>query len=138
VIRIVVGPLAGLAGVFVGAWLSRSWQQSHWERDNRKAEYRELISGLSQSTYSIMDNFNSRVGDVNLTSDKDYLQETDGATSGGYNLISDRLFIAEVMKRENIRDRWLPILQQQSLGIAPTPRVSLICPRSAREMFQQQ
>jgi hypothetical protein len=42
------------------------------------------------------------------------LREIDGAVSRGYNIISDRLFIAEVMSREKVRDLWLAVVKQQN------------------------
>jgi hypothetical protein len=101
-----VGPLVG---VLIGAWLSRSWQQRHWARDNRKAEYRELINCLSQNAHLLMRSLGPSVG--GLTDEE--LWGNDGAASRGYNVISDRLFIAEVMKRENVRDRWLSLVKQR-------------------------
>lgn len=106
-----IGPLVG---VFVGAWLSRSWQRRQWVLDNRKAEYRELISCLSQSAHSLMDAFSTNVG-YGSGSDEQ-LWGVDGAASRGYNVISDRLFIAEVMKRENVRDRWLALVKQRDVS----------------------
>jgi hypothetical protein len=42
------------------------------------------------------------------------LWDIDGAESRGYNMISDRLFIADAMTRENVRDRWLAVVEKQA------------------------
>jgi len=103
-----IGPLVGVA---VGAWLSRSWQRKQWVRDSKAAEYRELISSLSQCAHALMDKFNSNFPGGTFTSGADLI-ELDGAESRAYNTISDRLFIADVMKREKVRERWLTVIRQ--------------------------
>src|ERR1700691_1251014 len=105
-----IGPLVG---VFVGAWLSRSWQRKQSVLDSKKAEYRELISCLSQSMHSIMNNSGSSVAGGRLTSGEE-LRDIDWAESRGYNIISDRVFIADVMTREKVRERWLTVVKQQA------------------------
>jgi hypothetical protein len=105
-----VGPLVG---VFVGAWLSRSWQRKQWVMDNRKAEYRELISGLRECAHEIVHNPGSTVASDKLNSGEE-LPDVDGPEARGYNLISDRLFIADAMTREKVRQRWLAVVGQQA------------------------
>jgi hypothetical protein len=56
--RPAIGPLAG---VVIGAWLSRSWQKKQWALDSKKTEYRELISTLSQSVQCLAENLPSAV-----------------------------------------------------------------------------
>jgi hypothetical protein len=58
-----------------------------------------------------MNSFGPSVGEGRLSDEE--LWGNDGAASRGYNVISDRLFIAEVMKRENVRDRWLALVKQR-------------------------
>jgi hypothetical protein len=40
-----VGPLVGIV---IGHYLTRSWQRSQWIADNRKEEYRKVLSGLNR------------------------------------------------------------------------------------------
>jgi hypothetical protein len=108
----IMGPLAGLAGVFVGAWLTRSSQRRQSVYDNKKAEYRELISGLSQAANYIRTSGAPSIAGSRMFSGEE-LRELAEAESRAYNLISDRLFIANVMLREKVRDRWLSAVKQQ-------------------------
>jgi hypothetical protein len=39
--------LSGIIGLLLGHFLTRSWQLQQWKLENRKAEYRELLSKLS-------------------------------------------------------------------------------------------
>jgi hypothetical protein len=39
--------------VLIGAWLTRSWQRKQWILEGKKAEYRELLSTLSESYHTI-------------------------------------------------------------------------------------
>src|ERR1700690_1705665 len=51
----VVGPLVyALAGVLVGAYISNRNQREHWIADNKRSEYRELITALAKSFTSIL------------------------------------------------------------------------------------
>jgi hypothetical protein len=102
-----------LVGVFVGAWLSRAWQRKQWVLDNRKAEYRELISGLRECAHEILKNPDS-TGASDRLNRSDEVPDVDGPEARGYNLISDRLFIADVMIREKVRQRWLAVVGQQA------------------------
>jgi hypothetical protein len=111
-VLIVIGPFAGLAGVFVGAWLTRSWQRRQWVQDNKKAEYRELISGLSQSA-NLIRTFGAPFAGGGISYSGEELREREAAESRAYNLISDRLFLADVMTREKVRDRWLEVVKSQ-------------------------
>jgi hypothetical protein len=101
-----------LVGVLFGALLTGWWQRTQWVRDNRKAEYRELISCLRECAHDIANNSGSSgVGKLNSGEE---LPDIDGPESRGYNLISDRLFIADVMDREKVRERWLAVVKQQA------------------------
>jgi hypothetical protein len=51
-----IGALSGLLGVTLGAYLTRSWQRKQWLLDNKKTEYRELLSVLSQAAHCILNN----------------------------------------------------------------------------------
>ncbi len=46
--------LGPLVGVFVGAWLNRSWDRQKWMKDNRKQECKELLWSISQAGTKIM------------------------------------------------------------------------------------
>jgi membrane protein YqaA with SNARE-associated domain len=40
------GAIGSLVGVVIGHLLTRSWQHKQWLLDNKKQEYRELLSNL--------------------------------------------------------------------------------------------
>jgi hypothetical protein len=42
-----------LAGVFAGAWLARLWDRKKWQNDNRKQEYRELLTSLTSAEIAL-------------------------------------------------------------------------------------
>jgi hypothetical protein len=45
----VVGIAGTLGRVVLGQWMSRSWQREQWLLDNRKQEYCELLSAVSNA-----------------------------------------------------------------------------------------
>lgn len=48
-----IGPLVGIA---FGHWLSRSWQFKQWKLENRRQEYREVLSALAVA-YTMMQRY---------------------------------------------------------------------------------
>jgi len=115
----IVGYLTGiigtLAGVFVGSWLSRSWQRRQWVQDNKRAEYRELINYLRICAHDMRKKSIANESGIGASnSGDDDLLDVDGPEASGYNMISDRFFIDDVMDRENIRKRWQAVFNQQS------------------------
>jgi hypothetical protein len=54
-----VGPLVGIV---IGHYLTRSWQRRQWIADNRKEEYRKVLSGLNRlNTLLVKQHLNGRV-----------------------------------------------------------------------------
>jgi hypothetical protein len=95
-----VGPLVG---VLIGAWLTRSWQRKQWVLEGKKAEYRELISTLSESFHCIVKNWPA--GLVTAVS-HETLRETLEAEVAGQRVVEDRIFIENQLRAAQIRDRW--------------------------------
>jgi hypothetical protein len=85
-----IGALSGLLGVILGAFLTRSWQRKQWLLDNKKAEYRELISILSQAAHYILNNSPHLQGPNPLGNLKSGEQErlSDEAADRGHTIIS--------------------------------------------------
>ncbi len=112
-----LGTLSGLVGVVLGAYLTRSWQRKQWLLDSKKAEYRELISVLSQAAHYILNNSPHLQRPNPLGSLKSGEQErlSDEAADRGHTTISDRIFIADTIAREKIDERWLSILKQKRI-----------------------
>src|SRR5437899_7589534 len=48
-----VGPLVG---VIIGAMLTRAWDRRKWINENRKQEYRELLTTLTSACTVLIDN----------------------------------------------------------------------------------
>jgi len=48
-----VGPLVG---VLIGAMLTRAWDRRKWINENRKQEYRELLTTLTSACTALIDN----------------------------------------------------------------------------------
>jgi hypothetical protein len=111
----VIGPLAG---VCIGAWLSRSWQRKQWVLESKKGEWRELISCLSQSAHFILNNSPHLIGPGGMGGLKSGEQErqSDEAIDRGHTVIADRIFIADIMEREKIGDRWLAVVKHRDVN----------------------
>jgi hypothetical protein len=94
-----IGPLIGL---LVGHILTRSWQRQQWLMDNKKQEYRELLSAISHTFVALVssqafDNNNPnalRVELMNLSKDV-------------HRILGDRIFIADDLARTQLRERWM-------------------------------
>jgi hypothetical protein len=94
-----VGPLVG---VLIGAWSARSWQRKQWELDNRGAEYRELITVLSQSVYCIIKNGPFRMRLVR----SEQQRESEEAMFLGQRNVRDRIFMDRQMREAGIPEFW--------------------------------
>lgn len=112
----IIGPLVGL---LIGAWLSRSWQRKQWVLEGKKAEYRELISTLSQSYHCILKNWPALIapfGEVICTlTDGAQQRETLEAEVAGQRVIEDRIFIDKAMRAENVREQWALLAAEKDL-----------------------
>jgi hypothetical protein len=47
-----IGPIVGIA---LGHWLLRSWERKRWLADNRKEEYRRLLTALNKLNVLMLD-----------------------------------------------------------------------------------
>jgi hypothetical protein len=90
--------ISALAGVALGALLSRWNDHRRWVLDNRKLEYRELIDGIFRSTEKIR-------GARQTVSDPITTAVTD-AVFDGSRLIRNRLFTASSIRRAGIASDW--------------------------------
>lgn len=99
----VIGPLVG---VLIGAGLTRSWQRKQWVLENKKSEYRELISVLSRSYHSIVANLPTTQAAVTSPETERALGEDWVA---GLQVIEDRVFIDKEVRDAKIRAQWWDI-----------------------------
>jgi hypothetical protein len=101
----VITVLSGLIGVIVGSLLTniltgRS-QRKQWLADNRKQEYRELLSTLTHSMTVIMTYTGTMVA-IGPHEQKEFQK----AYNEALRVLHDRIFVAEQIKRDKIEDRW--------------------------------
>lgn len=92
-----VGPLVG---VLVGAWLTRSGDHKKWINDNRKEEYRELVTALTSSAMRWIEDLKR------LEMGRDGLPDTGERYMHSLQTIQDRIFIAKELGELNVFDRW--------------------------------
>lgn len=91
-----------LIGVFVGAWLARSWDRKKWMNDNRKQEYRELLTALTNGATAVIERYSPKISPLT----KDEMEAATNRYMDAMKTIKDRIFIAEDMDRMAIFDRW--------------------------------
>ena len=96
-----VSSLSALAGIVVGHWLNRSWQQRQWVLDNRKSEARELLTALAESYTALM-----RLREGVVTS-PEVQTMVDDAADKAIRCLADRIFLAGSMEREDALNRWV-------------------------------
>jgi hypothetical protein len=100
-----IGPLAG---ILVGHFLSRSWQQEQWLMDRRKEEWRELLTALAESLRVSLKIYPARA--PSGQEERDIVE----AQSNSFRVIRDRIFIALDVQRLNIENRWSAAIQHHS------------------------
>ena len=93
-----VGPLIG---VMVGGYLTSRMQKKHWVLDNKKEEYRELLSALMAAVSNVV-----TLGSSIVQSPTEQFACDESKTRAG-TVILDRLFIAREVRQMNLPDRWI-------------------------------
>jgi hypothetical protein len=95
-----IGPLLG---VLVGALLARSWDKKKWMNDNRKAEFRELITALTNAATALMMQ-QTHLNEHRLqTDEEEHARQTH---LEAWKVIKTRIFIAHDVKEMKLFDRW--------------------------------
>jgi hypothetical protein len=89
-----VGPLLG---VLVGAYIANRNQRKQWLLDNKKEEYRELLSALSTAFLALLDLHTPMVARPAVEAER--LRSVEGES---YRIIRDRLFIASEIREARI------------------------------------
>jgi hypothetical protein len=91
-----------LIGIFVGGYISNRNQRKYWKLDNKRAEYRKLLTTLAECATRFATIYG--IGPTAL-SPKEQRSIARAAERSG-NVIYNRLFIADEMKRLNVMNRW--------------------------------
>jgi hypothetical protein len=100
-----VGPLAGVA---LGHFLTRSWQHKQWLLDQRKEEWRELLTALAESLRASLKIYPAR----SLSGDEE--REIVNAQADSFRVIRDRIYIAIDVKELDLENRWSAAVQHHS------------------------
>jgi len=96
--------LGPLIGVGLGAFFTRSWQRKQWVLENKKAEYRELLSVLSQTVHNYLNVWPTPMDSNVITSEE--MHKLMASDTEARKTIGDRIFISNFIKREDIQSRW--------------------------------
>src|SRR5271167_4168174 len=93
-----IGPLVGL---LVGHLLTRSWQRQQWLMDNKKQEYRELMSALTKN-YGILAQYKAPMVALDGMTQR-RIAEAEGEA---LQILRDRIFIRKEVEDANVQALW--------------------------------
>jgi hypothetical protein len=93
----IAGPLVG---VLVGAYLTTRTQRKHWILDNRRSEFRKLLTTLTKA-YSTIVNITSHPVRSGRQEEK-----CEQMRLLALNVIRDRIFIAPEIKEMGLLEKW--------------------------------
>jgi hypothetical protein len=93
-----IGPLVG---VLIGAYLAKRWQRDQWIADNKRMEYRKLLTTLTKTFSGIV---KLRVSGVALGAKEQRTLSSLEAQS--IVVIRDRMFIAKEVTGMSLLARW--------------------------------
>ncbi|WP_047492314.1 hypothetical protein [Terriglobus sp. TAA 43] len=103
----------GITGTLLGSvlsqWMTRRSQHSLWLRDQRKLEWRELLSRLTETFATIVRLENSVLS-------PEEKQELDAGKMAANNTLEDRLFIAPDVATMGITEAWTKVLNSVRRG----------------------
>jgi|ERR1700693_2314531 len=90
--------LGAVVGNVVSHFLTSRWQHRVWIKDNKKSEWRELLDGINKSIEGMRGAF-----------DRAFLSIPNPVSESmnmGSNVMLDRIFIAGVLRKSGILDKW--------------------------------
>jgi len=102
ILRSVWPVLGPFAGIWIGVYLSTRTQKRQWIRDNKRLEYRELLTALADAMGKLV-LYYRRKPFVSIPGAESDISETITATVG---VIYNRLFIAKEVVELNLLHRW--------------------------------
>lgn len=101
-----IGPLVGIA---FGHWLSRAWQFKQWKLENRRQEYREVLTALA-TAYTAMQRYivepNRGKMRVDLSEQTESERRLEQAKLESFRVLQDRIAIAQELESTDIITRW--------------------------------
>ena len=103
-----IGLGGALIGILLGHFLTRSSQHKQWLRDNRKQEYRELLSAISEAFLLVY-----KYGPYGKS---DNYQLVQSMKHESFKVLHDRIFIAEELKSAGILGKWTNIINSMEPG----------------------
>ena len=95
-----IGPLIG---VLVGAYIANRNQRKQWLADNKKQEYRELLTSVTSASTALIENAQAAAGNANTRTQQVAAKEE---YFKAIRTLQDRIFIAEELAKINLFDRW--------------------------------
>jgi hypothetical protein len=105
-----------IAGVVVGAvlnyFLSDRSQRKQWQADNRKAEFRELITAVNESFTTIL----ALSRNTPFFHDDQHQTDLTLAETNAVRVIADRIFIAHDVGKLKVMERWTAAARQFAHG----------------------
>jgi hypothetical protein len=93
--------LGPLVGVRYGHVLSKRLQKEHWTTDNKKQEFREVLSAITEAFSTIV-----RYGSAGIATGPEEQRARDRAESTSFAILRDRLFIARELEELRAIHRW--------------------------------
>jgi len=94
-----VGPLIG---VLVGGWLTSRNQRRHWLADNKKQEYRELLTSIAGAGSKLLVFY----GRDPIVASGEELFRVGETARESVDVIYNRLFIVDEIRKLNVLKRW--------------------------------
>jgi hypothetical protein len=95
-----VGPLIG---VLIGAYITNRNQRRHWVLDNKRNEYRELISAITRAI--------TLVANMPPAARPEDQRAAADAEVTAIGMINDRIFIAREIEKLHVLNRWHEVMR---------------------------
>jgi hypothetical protein len=92
----------GFIGVLVGAYVASRNQRKLWIADNKRSEYRKLLTTLTRTFLSVV-----RLHSVGVTIEPRERRKLFSLEIEALAVIRDRLFISEEIEEMNLLRRWI-------------------------------
>jgi hypothetical protein len=105
IVGVVTGSVLSTIGNVVASSIAYCRERKQQAKDNKRAEYRELLGVLSQSAHCFADNSPGLLYEIAALS-PEQRQKAQEAHRNAQGCIEDRLSIAGTMERERILERW--------------------------------